>query len=212
MESSPAVRSSSARAQRPSTLDRVYVDVSTLQVMADHGAEIFDRQATVQPRRQTRSSGVAAEVEALAQVFRVRPPVQFVVTRATLRRVSDRGWRNYRQWMSHLEENWLQPDSVPEAAPSIVLSQSRFDGVSVRDRRIVQAALEYGCDAAVVMERRLPGSTAFIRHSTGLQLLQPSSFLAQLGPVIWRERRRALAAQGAGALAQVVPIAGGHRS
>ena len=40
--------------------------------------------------------------------------------------------------------------------------------ISVKDRRLLQDALDWRCDAFMAMERRLPTAAAFIERETGL--------------------------------------------
>ena len=55
--------------------------------------------------------------------------------------------------------------------------------ISVKDRRLLQEALDWRCDAFMTMERRLPTQAAFIERETGLRVMHPTSYWDLLAPM-----------------------------
>ncbi len=48
--------------------------------------------------------------------------------------------------------------------------------ISAKDRRLLQEALDWRCDAFMTMERRLPTAAAFIERHTGLRVMRPTTY------------------------------------
>jgi hypothetical protein len=48
--------------------------------------------------------------------------------------------------------------------------------ISVKDRQLLQDALDWRCDAFLTMERRLPTAAAFIERETGLRVMRPTTY------------------------------------
>ena len=77
----------------------------------------------------------------------------------------------------------LQPSSgTPQAAPSATFDDRRFDNISAQDRRLLQDALDVGCDGFLTMERRLPTQADFIERATGLRVMRPTTYWSLLSP------------------------------
>jgi hypothetical protein len=53
----------------------------------------------------------------------------------------------------------------------------------VKDRRLLQKALDVGCDAFMTIERRLPAVAPFVEKTTGLRILRPTTYWALLQPL-----------------------------
>ncbi len=47
--------------------------------------------------------------------------------------------------------------------------------ISLKDRQLLQEALDWRCEAFMTMERRLP-TAAFIKRETGLRVLRPTTY------------------------------------
>jgi hypothetical protein len=56
---------------------------------------------------------------------------------------------------------------------------------SVKDRRLLQEALDWRCDAFMTMERRLPTAAAFIERETGLRVIRPTTYWDLLSRFAW---------------------------
>ena len=54
--------------------------------------------------------------------------------------------------------------------------------ISVKDRRLLQEALDWRCDAFMTMERRLPTAAAFIERQTGLRVMTADDVLGPAEP------------------------------
>ena len=48
--------------------------------------------------------------------------------------------------------------------------------ISVKDRRLLQEALDWRCEAFMTMERRLPTAAALIKRETGLRVMRPTMY------------------------------------
>jgi hypothetical protein len=54
--------------------------------------------------------------------------------------------------------------------------------ISVKDRRLLQDALDRRCEAFLTMERRLPTAAEFIKRETGLRVMRPKTYWDLLAP------------------------------
>jgi hypothetical protein len=158
---------------------RIYLDTSTLQNLYDFGGEIFEGEPFEPVGRAARVRGLAAEIDALRMIFMVnqRAMFEFVVTEASLREVVNRTRPGYIQWVCDVLDTWLiQSEGAEWSTPGKTFEERRFGMISVKDRRLLQEALDWRCDAFMTMERRLPTATAFIERQTGLQVMRPTAY------------------------------------
>ena len=119
------------------------------------------------------------------QVFLVngRAQFEFVVTEASLREVDARGHRAYAQWVRDVLDTWLiQSAREPAHLRTEVFAEPRFGNLSVKDRRLLQDALDWGCQAFLTMERRLPTASVFVERATGLRVMRPTVYWRLLAP------------------------------
>jgi hypothetical protein len=135
--------------------------------------------------RAARVEGLADELEALRRIFLVnqRAGFEFVVTEANLREVEAWDRPSYTQWVHDVLDTWLIQSSgqgPPERTE--VFDHRRFDNISAKDRRLLQDALDLGCDAFMTMERRLPTVADYIERTTGLRVMRPSTYWTLLAP------------------------------
>ena len=78
-------------------------------------------------------------------------------------------------------DTWLIQSGGEEApAPGTTLEDRRFGMISVKDRRLLQEALDWQCDAFMTMERRLPTAAVFIERETGLRVMRPTTYWGPL--------------------------------
>ena len=129
--------------------------------------------------RATQVQGLAAEIDALQMIFMVnqRAMFEFVVTEASLREAVNRTHRGYTQWVYDLLDTWLiQSEGEERPTPGKTFKERRFRMISVADRRLLQEALDWHCDAFMTMERRLPTAAAFIERQTGLRVMRPTTY------------------------------------
>jgi hypothetical protein len=111
-----------------------------------------------------------------------RTMFEFVVTDASLREVQT-GEPRYTQWIYDVLDTWLiQSASEELAAPGATFEDRRFGMISVKDRRLLQEALDWRCDAFLTMERRLPTAAAFIEHEAALRVMRPTTYWGLLDP------------------------------
>jgi hypothetical protein len=162
---------------------RIYLDTSTLQNLYDFGAEIFEDDPFEPVGRATRVQGLADEIDALRMIFAVnqRATFEFVVAEASLREVANRTRPSYTQWVYDLLDTWLiQSEGQEPPTPGRSFDDDRFGMISVKDRRLLQEALDWQCEAFLTVERCLPTAATFIERETGLQMLRPTKYWAQL--------------------------------
>ena len=158
---------------------RIYLDTSTLQNLYDFGGEIFEGEPFEPVGRAARVQGLADEIEALRMIFTVneRAMFEFVVTEASLREVVNRSRPGYTQWVYDVLDTWLiQSEGEEPPTPGKTFEDRRFGMISVKDRRLLQEALDWRCDAFMTMERRLPTAAAFIERETGLRVIRPTTY------------------------------------
>jgi hypothetical protein len=158
---------------------RIYLDASTLQKLYDFGGEIFEGEPFEPVGRAARVQGLADEVDALRMIFMIneRAMFEFVVTDASLREVVNRTHPGYSQWVYDVLDTWLiQSEGEAPPEPGTTFEDRRFGMISVKDRRLLQEALDWRCEAFMTMERRLPTATAFIERETGLRVMRPTRY------------------------------------
>ena len=158
---------------------RIYLDTSTLQNLYDFGGEIFEGEPFEPDGRAARVHGLAAEIDALQMIFTInqRAMFEFVVTEASLHEVVNRARPGYTQWVYDVLGTWLiQTESEERPTPGKTFDDRRFGMISVKDRRLLQEALDWRCDAFMTMERRLPTAAAFIERQTGLRVMRPTTY------------------------------------
>jgi hypothetical protein len=164
---------------------RIYLDTSTLQKLFDYGGVVFEGEPFEPVGRATRVKGLSDELDALRMIFLVneRAMFGFVVTEASLREVEGRDEPRYTQWVYDVLDTWLiQSASEESPVPGTTFEDRRFGMISVKDRRLLQEALDWRCDAFLTMERRLPTAAAFIEHETGLRVMRPTTYWGLLDP------------------------------
>lgn len=158
---------------------RIYLDTSTLQKIYDFGGEIFDGEPFEPVGRAARVQGLADEINALRNIFMVheRAKFEFVVTEASLREVVNRTRPGYTQWVYDVLGTWLiQCEGEERPMPGRTFEDRRFGMISVKDRRLLEEALDWRCDAFMTMERRLPTAATFIARETGLRVIRPTRY------------------------------------
>lgn len=158
---------------------RIYLDTSTLQKLYDFGGEICEGEPFEPVGRAAQVQGLADEIDALQMIFMVneRAMFEFVVTEASLREVVNRTRPGYTQWVYDVLDTWLiQSEGEEWPTPGTTFEDRRFGMVSVKDRRLLQEALDWRCDAFMTMERRLPTAAAFIERQTGLRVMRPTTY------------------------------------
>lgn len=158
---------------------RMYLDTSTLQNLHDFGGEIFEGEPFEPVGRAARVERLGDEIDALRMIFAVnrRATFEFVVTDASLGEVAARNRASFTQWVYDVLDTWLS-QSEREESPSrgTTFADRRFGMLSVQDRRLLQDALDWRCNAFLTMERRLPTAAAFIERQTGLRVMRPSTY------------------------------------
>lgn len=157
---------------------RVYLDTSTLQTLYDFSEVVFEAVPFLPRGRAASVEGFADELEALRRVFLVneRAQFEFAVTCASLREVAARDWPAFTRWVLDVLDTWLIQSEGETVVPSAPFDDRRFDNISVKDRRLLQDALDVGCDAFLTMERRLPTQAGFIERATGLRVMRPTTY------------------------------------
>jgi hypothetical protein len=161
---------------------RGYLDTSTLQNLYDFSEVVFEAVPFLPRGRAAGVEGLADELEALRRVFLVneRAPFEFAVTCASLREVAARDWPAFTRWVLDVPDTWLIQSEGQPVVPSATFDDRRFDNISVKDRWLMQDALDVGCDAFLTMERRLPTQANFIERATGLWVMRPTTYWSLL--------------------------------
>jgi hypothetical protein len=133
---------------------RIYLDTSTLQTVYDYGGEVFENEPFEPTGRAARVRGLAETIDALRMIFTVneRAGFEFVVTDASLREVQARNRPGYTQWVLDVQDTWLvqlwEADEPTKAVRVYtVFDDPRFGNISVRDRKLLQDAVDARCDA-----------------------------------------------------------------
>jgi hypothetical protein len=112
-----------------------------------------------------------------------RAMFEFVLTEASLREVVRRDAPRYTQWVYDVLDTWLvQAAGEEPPAPGTTFEDRRFGMIGVKDRRLLQEALDWGCDAFMTMERRLPTAARFVERMTGLRVMRPTTYWRLLDP------------------------------
>lgn len=164
---------------------RIYLDTSTLQSIHDFGEVIFEGEPFAPVGRAARVEGLAAELDALWRILLVnqRAMFEFVVTAASLREVQARNRPQFTQWVYDVIDAWLiQSEGQDPPTPGATFTNHRFGMISQKDRRLLQEALDWKCEAFVTMERRLPTAAEFIERETRLQVMRPTTYWSLLSP------------------------------
>jgi hypothetical protein len=74
-------------------------------------------------------------------------------------------------------DTWLiQSEGEEPTTPGMAFNDGRFGMISVKDRCLLQEALDWRCDAFMTIERRLPTAAAFIKRETGLPIMRPKTY------------------------------------
>jgi hypothetical protein len=164
---------------------RIYLDTSALQSLHDFGGQVFEGELFVPAGRAGKVQGLADELDALRMIFAVneRAMFEFVVTEASLREVVIRHRPRYTQWVHDVLGTWLIHSVGKEPpTPGTTFDHRRFGMISIKDRRLLQEALDRHCDAFITMERRLPTAAEFIERETGLRVMRPTAYWGLLAP------------------------------
>jgi hypothetical protein len=162
---------------------RIYLDTSTLQTLYDFGEQVFEGERLQPVGRAARVPGLADEIDALRMIFLLneRAMFQFVVTEASLGEVEARNRPRFSQWVYDVLDTWLiQSEGEEPPGAGTTLDQPRFGMISLKDRRLLQDALDWRCNAFLTMERRLPTAARFVERETGLRVMRPSTYWSLL--------------------------------
>ncbi len=163
---------------------RIYLDTGVLQTIFDYGGTIWEAEPLQLSRHAARVQELPDDVAALRYILMVneRAQFQFVVTAASLREVDGQGDGGYSQWVRDVEDTWLIQSEGLVPAALATLNEARFGMISVKDRRLLQDALDTGCDAFMTVEKRLPRVAPFIERTTGLRVMRPPDYWQLLEP------------------------------
>jgi hypothetical protein len=157
---------------------RIYLDTSVLQTVYDYSEVIWDGEPFQATGRAAKVQGLTEEIDALRMIFQVnqRAGFEFVVTEASLLEVIARDHPYYKYWVYEVFDLWSSQSAGREVPPhGTTLDDPRFGNISVKDRKLLQDALDWHCAAFMTMERRLPTAAAFIERETGLRVMRPTT-------------------------------------
>ena len=87
---------------------RIFLDSSTLQVLEQHGGQIWEDEALAGDDSINRIPDGPQTVEALRRIFLVneRAPWEFAVSENSLREVAAKGNSRYLQWAYDVLDHW----------------------------------------------------------------------------------------------------------
>ena len=163
---------------------RVYLDTSALQTIHDYSEYIFDGVPPTLSKNALRVNDLDDQIWALAAILELghRGAIQFAVTGSALAEVSERGIEPYTTWVTGVAAHWrtLSPGSEIEAGND--LDDPKFGMISLKDKSLLQEALNCKCHAFITMERRLPKTSPFLQRTTGLRILRPTEHWGLLRP------------------------------
>jgi hypothetical protein len=57
------------------------------------------------------------------------------------------------QWPDDVLDSWLVASEGEKSVPTSTVDDPRFGNISVKDRRLLQEALDVGCDAFMTIEQ-----------------------------------------------------------
>ena len=153
--------------------------------MHDFGEVISEGEPFAPVGRAARVEGLAAELDALRRILLVnqRAMFEFVVTPASLREVQARNHPQFTQWVYDVIDTWLiQSEGEDPQTPGATFTNHGFGMISRKDRRLLQEALDWKCEAFITMERGLPTAADFIERETRLQVMRPTTYWSLLSP------------------------------
>jgi hypothetical protein len=145
----------------------------------DYGHVIWDAEPFVPRGRAAKVKDYDKDLAALRMIFTIneRAMFEFVVTEASLREVVARDKPRFTQWVYDVLDTWLiQSEGEKSPAPGTTFDDHRFGMISMKDRRLLQEALDWRCDAFMTMERRLPTAAPFIERTTDLRVMRPTAY------------------------------------
>jgi hypothetical protein len=165
---------------------RIYLDTSTLQAIHDNGEVLFDSVTFIPRVRSQREPDYADQINALRMILLVnqRADFLFVITEASLHEVVARNSYSFFRWALDVQEAYYDRlvEPRPKSKQIADLDERRFGNISKKDKFLLRAALDSGCDAFLTMEKRLPRVGPFVHRTTGLRILRPTTYWQTLQP------------------------------
>jgi hypothetical protein len=161
--------------------------------MFDHGGEIFQNEHIQPGGPRGQGRGIGRRDRGPADHLRNQRAagLEFVVTEASLREVQGRNRRGYTELVLDVQDTWLiqlAGENEPTKAVWVyaVFGDPVFGNISVKDRELLQDAVDTVSDAFLTMERRLPTASAFIQRDTGLRVMRPTTYWSRVAPWLGR--------------------------
>jgi hypothetical protein len=173
---------------------RVFLDSSTLQTLQDYGKYIYDGGEIAQENKIWSIPDGFPNLEALRQIMLVgnRGSLQLVLSRNSLKEVSDRGSDNYLQWALEMLDYWegclaAYKDSGyafsgKGSLLSAKLQENQFGYLGAKDAILIRDAVLLECDVFLTMERKLPRNATHLEQKLEIKVLQPIGYWSLLRP------------------------------
>jgi hypothetical protein len=169
---------------------RVFLDSSTLQMLQDYGAQVWENESFPNDDRIHGVTDGPATIDALRRIFFVnqRALWQFALSDNSLREVGAKGDERYLQWAYDVLDHWricLEESGPPSSTGQSIgakLKTTYFDYLGQGDRRLLLDAVTLECDAFLTCDRKLAKNSRHILAELGIMVVTPIQYWQILEP------------------------------
>lgn len=169
---------------------RLYLDSCTVQTLRDYGASIFEGEP-IDPRDKINSIPHGIEhVEALRRIFEIneRALFEWIVGPGSVAEARDKNDPGHLRWvydvLDHTEVCLTESGGPTQASRerAALAGSPKFGYLSEKDKKLIQEAVYFDCDAFLTVEQRLPKNGPHLQRELGLRVFRPTDFWAVLEP------------------------------